>query len=78
MDTVQRGFAHKIIKSYRTVSLNATLVLSGLIPLDLMHWAYEAKRGRLQHFLTYTQLFLPTVTTAYQTLKTLTLTPTLV
>ena len=55
LDTVQRGFPQKIIKSYRTVSLNAALVLSGLIPLDLrareVSRVYEAKHGRPQDFL---------------------------
>ena len=55
LDTVQRGFAQKIIKSYRTVSLDAALALSGLIPLDLrareVAGVYEAKRGKPQDFL---------------------------
>lgn len=49
---MQRGFAQKIIKSYRTVSLNAALVLSGLLPLDIRIQEaaelYEAKRGKPQ------------------------------
>nr|XP_034824799.1 uncharacterized protein LOC117982544 [Maniola hyperantus] len=48
--TVQRGFAQKICKSYRTVSYNAAVVLAGLIPLDARvreaAQLYEAKRGR--------------------------------
>ncbi|KAJ2939996.1 hypothetical protein O0L34_g14027 [Tuta absoluta] len=48
--SIQRGFAQKICKSYRTVSTNAALILSGLIPLDLRiqecKKLYEAKRGR--------------------------------
>ncbi|CAK1591641.1 unnamed protein product [Parnassius mnemosyne] len=35
LNTVQRGFAQKIIKAYRTVSLHSALVLAGLLPLDL-------------------------------------------
>ncbi|XP_069365327.1 uncharacterized protein [Maniola hyperantus] len=50
LNTIQRGFAQKICKSYRTVSLHAALVLAGLIPLDLRisehAQLYEAKRGR--------------------------------
>lgn len=50
LGSVQRGFALKISKAYRTVSLNAALVLSGLLPLDLRvaeaARLYECKRGR--------------------------------
>ncbi|CAH2218229.1 jg18388 [Pararge aegeria aegeria] len=50
LNTIQRGFAQKICKSYRTVSLHSALLLAGLIPLDLrVHEhadLYEAKRGR--------------------------------
>lgn len=49
LNAVQRGFAQKICKSYRTVSLNAALVLTGLLPLDLRIQEaaqfYEARRG---------------------------------
>lgn len=34
LGAVQQGFAQKIIKSYRTVSLNASLILGGLLALD--------------------------------------------
>ncbi|XP_052742638.1 uncharacterized protein LOC128198922 [Bicyclus anynana] len=55
LNTVQRGFAQKICKSYRTVSLNAALLLADLIPLDLRiqeaAQLYEAKRGRPQDIL---------------------------
>lgn len=48
---IQRGFAQKICKSYRTVSLNAALVLARLLPLDLRvqeaAQLYEAKRGKM-------------------------------
>ncbi|XP_061385417.1 uncharacterized protein LOC133320795 [Danaus plexippus] len=48
--TVQRGFAQKIARSHRTVSLNAALTLAGLLPLDLRVWEaarlFESKRGR--------------------------------
>ncbi|XP_048485555.1 uncharacterized protein LOC125490423 [Plutella xylostella] len=33
--SLQRGFAQKICKAYRTVSLTSALALSGLLPLDL-------------------------------------------
>ncbi|XP_061385419.1 uncharacterized protein LOC133320797 [Danaus plexippus] len=46
--TVQRGFAQKIARSHRTVSLNAALTLAGLLPLDLRVWEaarlFESKR----------------------------------
>lgn len=49
LNTIQRGFAQKLCKSYRTVSLNASLVLAGILPLDLRVQEaaalYEAKRG---------------------------------
>lgn len=35
MNSVQRGFAQKIIKSYRIVSLSIALILSGLLPRDM-------------------------------------------
>ncbi|KAJ2940789.1 hypothetical protein O0L34_g14906 [Tuta absoluta] len=50
LNTVQRGFAQKICKAYRTVSLNSALILAGLLPLDLRvreaAQLFEAKRGR--------------------------------
>ncbi|CAF4901386.1 unnamed protein product [Pieris macdunnoughi] len=46
---LQRGFAQKICRSYRTVSLNASILLSGTLPLDLRvqeeATMYEARRG---------------------------------
>ncbi|XP_064072811.1 uncharacterized protein LOC113403591 [Vanessa tameamea] len=49
LNAVQRGFAQKLCKSYRTVSLNAALVLAGILPLDLRvkeaAALYEARRG---------------------------------
>ncbi|XP_013197886.2 uncharacterized protein LOC106140796 [Amyelois transitella] len=49
LDAVQRGFAQKICRAYRTVSLNSALVLAGLLPLDLRireaASLYEIKRG---------------------------------
>lgn len=55
LNAVQRGFAQKIIKSYRTVSLNSALLLSGLLPLDMRvreaAQLYEAKRGIPQESL---------------------------
>ena len=49
LGSVQRGFVQKICKSYRTVSLNSALVLSGILPLDLRIQEaaalYEARRG---------------------------------
>ena len=49
LGSVQRGFAQKLCKSYRTVSLNSALALSGILPLDLRIQEaaalYEARRG---------------------------------
>ncbi|XP_063382997.1 uncharacterized protein LOC134669402 [Cydia fagiglandana] len=49
LNTVQRGFAQKICKAYRTVSLNSALLLAGMLPLDLRVQEaaslYEAKKG---------------------------------
>lgn len=49
LNAVQRGFAQKLCKSYRTVSLNSALVLAGILPLDLRIQEaaalYEARRG---------------------------------
>ncbi|KAJ0169139.1 hypothetical protein K1T71_014947 [Dendrolimus kikuchii] len=46
---VQRSFAQKLCKAYRTVSLNSSMVLAGILPLDLriqeVAALYEAKRG---------------------------------
>lgn len=51
LNVVQRGFAQKLCRAYRTVSLNAALVLAGILPLDLRIQEaaalYEAKRGAL-------------------------------
>ncbi|XP_049875608.1 uncharacterized protein LOC126380835 [Pectinophora gossypiella] len=54
LNAIQRGFAQKICKGYRTISLNAALILAGILPLDLRVQEaatfYEAKRGRpLEH-----------------------------
>ncbi|XP_045494894.1 uncharacterized protein LOC123693737 [Colias croceus] len=35
LNTVQRGFAQKICRAYRTVSLNSAMLLAGILPLDL-------------------------------------------
>lgn len=46
---VQRGIAQKQCGAYRTVSLNAALILAGMIPLDLRvreaALLYESRRG---------------------------------
>lgn len=48
-ETLQRGIAQKQCGAYRTVSLNAALLLAGMLPLDLRvreaASLYEAKRG---------------------------------
>ncbi|XP_045491150.1 uncharacterized protein LOC123691016 [Colias croceus] len=49
LNTVQRGFAQKICRAYRTVSLNSAMLLAGILPLDLRileaSRLYEIKRG---------------------------------
>ncbi|XP_063834856.1 uncharacterized protein LOC135084043 [Ostrinia nubilalis] len=49
LSAVQRGFAQKLCKSYRTVSLHSALALAGILPLDLRIQEaaalYEARRG---------------------------------
>ncbi|KAG6438775.1 hypothetical protein O3G_MSEX000212 [Manduca sexta] len=46
---VQRGFAQKLTRAYRTVSLNSALLLAGILPLDIRAREnaslYEIKRG---------------------------------
>ena len=55
LDAVQRGFVRKLVKAYRTVSLNSALILSGLLPLDLrireVALLYELKKGYAQGVL---------------------------
>ncbi|XP_052744231.1 uncharacterized protein LOC128199301 [Bicyclus anynana] len=55
LSALQRGFAQKITKSYRTVSLNSAMALAGILPLDLRireaAYLYEAKRGVSQRLL---------------------------
>ncbi|XP_045777032.1 uncharacterized protein LOC123875323 [Maniola jurtina] len=49
LNVVQRGFAQKLCRAYRTVSLNAALLLAGILPLDLRvreaAALYEARKG---------------------------------
>ncbi|XP_039758863.1 uncharacterized protein LOC120632890 [Pararge aegeria] len=55
LNTIQREFAQKICKAYKTVSLHSALLLAGLVPLDLrvqeQAKLYEAKRGRPLEYL---------------------------
>ncbi|XP_047985158.1 uncharacterized protein LOC125225461 [Leguminivora glycinivorella] len=48
-NAIQRGYAQKMCKAYRTASLNSTLILTGTLPLDLRLLEaaslYEAKKG---------------------------------
>lgn len=50
LSAVQRGYAQKICRSYRTSSLKSALILAGLLPLDLRIQeavnVYEAKQGK--------------------------------
>lgn len=52
LNQVQRGFAQKICKAYKTVSLHSSLTIAGILPLDLrIHEAatlYETRRGITQ------------------------------
>lgn len=49
LERMQRNFAQKISKSYKTVSLTSALILSGTLPIDLriqeVATLYEAKKG---------------------------------
>lgn len=49
LNVVQRSFAQKLCKAYRTVSLNPALILAGMLPLDLrireVASLYEARKG---------------------------------
>ncbi|XP_045457894.1 uncharacterized protein LOC123668146 [Melitaea cinxia] len=49
LNVVQRGFAQKLCRAYRTTSLNSVLLLAGILPLDLRvreaATLYEARRG---------------------------------
>jgi ribonuclease HI len=49
LNVVQRGFAQKLCRAYRTVSLHSALILAGLLPLDLrireVASLYEVKKG---------------------------------
>lgn len=55
LNALQRGFAQKICKAYRTVSLTSALVLSGLLPLDLRVQEaaslYKSKKGLTKDYL---------------------------
>ena len=55
LETVQRGFAQKICKAYRTTSLTSVQLLSGTLPLDLRIQEaailYKAKKGVTSDFI---------------------------
>ncbi|XP_045536678.1 uncharacterized protein LOC123721595 [Papilio machaon] len=63
LNRVQRGFALKIVRAYRTASLNSVLALAGLLPLDLRvqeaALLYEVKKGHSQQVLGDLDLELP-------------------
>ncbi|XP_037302623.1 uncharacterized protein LOC119193021 [Manduca sexta] len=52
LGAIQRSFAQKLTKAYRTASLNSTLLLAGILPLDIRvretALLYEVKRGYSQ------------------------------
>ncbi|CAK1583201.1 unnamed protein product [Parnassius mnemosyne] len=60
LNVIQRGFAQKMCKTYRTVSLNAALLLSRLLPLDLRVQEaaslYKAKKGEPQERIGYRKI----------------------
>ncbi|XP_026331400.1 uncharacterized protein LOC113238780 [Hyposmocoma kahamanoa] len=64
LDMVQRGFAQKITKAYRTVSLHSALLLSGLLPLDIRireaASLYEVKKGFSRRAIADRELETPT------------------
>ncbi|GBP19863.1 hypothetical protein EVAR_75156_1 [Eumeta japonica] len=49
LNSLQRGFAIKICRVYRTVSFTSAMILAGLLSLDLRAWEaealYKAKKG---------------------------------
>lgn len=55
LDALQRNFAQKVCKAYRTTSLTSTSILAGILPLDLriqeVATLYRAKRGISSDFL---------------------------
>lgn len=64
LNAVQRGFVQKIIKSYRTVSLNSALVIAGLLPLDIRireaASLFEIKKGYSQRLVGDAEIEKPT------------------
>ena len=55
LNMLQRGFAQKICRSYRTVSHTSALILSGLLPLDIriqeQALIHRMKIGKISHYL---------------------------
>lgn len=55
LESIQRGFAQKICKAYRTTSLTSVQVLSGTLPLDLRiqesATLHQAKKGHTIDFV---------------------------
>ncbi|GBP10282.1 Retrovirus-related Pol polyprotein from type-1 retrotransposable element R1 4 [Eumeta japonica] len=55
LSSLQRGFAIKICRAYRTVSLTSAMILAGLLPLDLRireaEALYKAKKGLSMDYL---------------------------
>ncbi|GBP82542.1 Retrovirus-related Pol polyprotein from type-1 retrotransposable element R1 4 [Eumeta japonica] len=55
LNSLQRGFAIKICRAYRTVSLTSAMILAGLLPLDLRireaEALYKAKKGLSMDYL---------------------------
>ncbi|XP_045458461.1 uncharacterized protein LOC123668812 [Melitaea cinxia] len=55
LNVVQRGFAQKLCRAYRTTSLNSALLLAGILPLDLRvreaATLYEVRRGVPQRII---------------------------
>ncbi|XP_075990359.1 uncharacterized protein LOC142986010 [Anticarsia gemmatalis] len=55
LNSIQRGFALKICKAYRTVSLTSALALTGILPIDLRIQEaasfYKTKKGLSQDYI---------------------------
>lgn len=64
LNSIQRGFGQKIIKSYRTVSLNSALILARLLPLDIRvkeaALLFQIKRGLSSRFVGDREVETPT------------------
>ncbi|XP_045540849.1 ribonuclease H-like [Papilio machaon] len=55
LNAIQRGFVQKVVRTYRTASLDSVLLLAGILPLDLRIQEaaaiYEIKKGFSQRIV---------------------------